>query len=55
MNSADTHAGGIWAGGDLAGVDRTVSDALGSGKARPWASTGHCARRGEAQEPRWRA
>jgi ferredoxin len=28
----DTHRGGIWAGGDLAGVERTVSDALGSGK-----------------------
>jgi 2-oxoacid:acceptor oxidoreductase delta subunit (pyruvate/2-ketoisovalerate family) len=28
----DTQAGGIWAGGDLAGLERTVSDALGSGK-----------------------
>jgi NADPH-dependent glutamate synthase beta subunit-like oxidoreductase len=27
-----TGAGGIWAGGDLAGLERTVSDALGSGK-----------------------
>jgi 2-oxoacid:acceptor oxidoreductase delta subunit (pyruvate/2-ketoisovalerate family) len=28
----DTRAGSIWAGGDVAGVDRTVADALGSGK-----------------------
>lgn len=28
-----TGAPGVWAGGDLAGVERTVSDALGSGKA----------------------
>jgi 2-oxoacid:acceptor oxidoreductase delta subunit (pyruvate/2-ketoisovalerate family) len=28
----DTQAAGIWAGGDLAGLERTVSDALGSGK-----------------------
>jgi NADPH-dependent glutamate synthase beta subunit-like oxidoreductase len=28
----DTRAGGIWAGGDLAGLERTVADALGSGK-----------------------
>jgi NADPH-dependent glutamate synthase beta subunit-like oxidoreductase len=27
-----TRAAGIWAGGDVAGIDRTVSDALGSGK-----------------------
>jgi NADPH-dependent glutamate synthase beta subunit-like oxidoreductase len=28
-----THAPRVWAGGDAAGVERTVSDALGSGKA----------------------
>jgi 2-oxoacid:acceptor oxidoreductase delta subunit (pyruvate/2-ketoisovalerate family) len=28
----DTQAGRIWAGGDVAGIERTVSDALGSGK-----------------------
>jgi NADPH-dependent glutamate synthase beta subunit-like oxidoreductase len=48
----DTHAGGIWAGGDLAGVERTVSDALGSGKvAALGIDRALRAQAGEAQPP----